>query len=114
VARTPEEEVRQALLQKMVTLGYPKGLICVEKKVGLRRFDVVCYISQMRPLLLCECKADEITDSTLKQACGYNWMVQAPFICLANRDQTILLWQQGDQMASIPYLPPYAELARRV
>ena len=94
VANTPEERVRQSLLQKMVgEWGFPKGLISVEKKVGARRYDVVCYSRSMAPLLLIECKATEIHAAAIAQAFGYNWIVQAPFICLANPTEIKTFWR---------------------
>lgn len=111
VAITPEEEVRQSLIQKMVSeLGYPKGLISVEKKIGDRRFDLVCYSKSAQPLLLVECKAGELNEAAENQAIGYNATVKAPFICLACPTAIKTFWQEQGRIASIPFLPTYAEL----
>ena len=103
--------MRQALLQKMIfDLGFPKGLISVEKKVGARRYDVACYSKSMEPLLLIECKATELNASAIAQAFGYNGTVKAPFICLASPTEIKTFWQAQGQIASVPFLPMYAEL----
>jgi hypothetical protein len=111
VAATPEEAVRQGLLQKMIgELGYPKGLISVEKKIGSRRYDIVCYTSAVKPLLLIECKAIALNEAAENQAFGYNDTVRAPFICLASKTVVKTLWQEKGKIVSVPFLPAYAEL----
>lgn len=95
-------------------LGFPKGLISVEKGLGGRRTDIVCYTKEMRPLLLIECKAGELGMAAASQAFGYNDTIKAPFICLANSEEIKTFWQEQDQIASVPFLPPYIELYARV
>ena len=111
VLLTPEEVVRQKLLYQMLfELGYPLALVSVEKKVGTRRYDIVSYDRTMAPLLLIECKADQITGETLSQALGYNGVLAAPFICLAGANEIKTIWQGG----SAPFLPRYEELHAKV
>lgn len=112
VALTPEERVRQALLRKMVEeLGFPKGLISVERAAQQqRRTDIVCYTKEMRPLLLIECKAGAILEAAIAQAIGYNDQVKAPFICLANGDGATTFWFEGKERKSVPFLPQFKEL----
>lgn len=76
MAATPEEYVRQEILQLMLQLGYPSSYIAVEKDLAAllctqntffpdRRADIVCYTKQpskgLRPLLIVECKAIPLT-----------------------------------------------------
>ena len=90
---TPEERVRQSILLKMVQeLGFPKGLISVERAISSRRTDIVCYTPGMKPLLLIECKAGPLEDSALNQALGYNEKIKAPFICLVNETEQKTFW----------------------
>ncbi len=111
VANTPEERVRQALLQKMVgEWGFPRGLLSIEKGIGPRRYDLVCYSASMVPLLLVECKAGTIDEAAVRQAFGYNATVQAPFICLAGLTEIKTFWQEQGKVASVPFLPIYQEL----
>jgi len=116
VAATPEEQVRQSLLQLMIRdLGYPKSLIAVEKELGThrRRFDIVCYsagIHELIPLLIVECKALDCSDAAREQAFGYNAVIGAPFVCIAGKTEIHTLWLNGDRIASAPFLPPYHEL----
>ncbi len=111
VADTPEERVRQLLIQKMLNeLGFPKGLLSVERAIGSRRYDLVCYSKEMVPLLLVECKAIALDEGAIRQAFGYNDVLKAPFICLASAQETITLWHEQGKVASVPFLPMYHEL----
>lgn len=111
VVATPEELVRQKLLQLMIgPLGYPKGLISVEKKIGERRYDLVCFTKEIAPLLLVECKAIELNEAAVNQAFGYNDTLKAPFICLANAAEVKTLWSERGNLVSVPFLPSYEQL----
>ena len=110
IADTPEERVRQTLLRKMVgALGFPKGLISVERGTRNRRTDIVCYTQQARALLLVECKAGPL-GGALSQAIGYNETLKAPFICLANEVEEITCWFEKGKEVSVPFLPHFQEL----
>lgn len=121
---TPEEIVRQALLVKMLDLGYPSSLIAVEKQlkdfVGAdqsqapnRRVDIVCFSKgSMRPLLMVECKAIELVSSVIYQVIGYNRFVGASFIAVANSSSILTGWydSQEEQYRFIETLPSYERL----
>lgn len=110
VVHTPEEGVRQWLLTKMVCeLGFPKGLISVEKKIGNRRYDIVVFTKFLAPLLLVECKADRLNGAE-NQAFGYNDSIKAPFICLASSNEIKTQWLEQGRIMSVPFLPMYQEL----
>jgi hypothetical protein len=111
VANTPEERVRQSFLRRMIQdLGFHKGLISIEKGIGQRRYDLVCYSQAMTPLVLIECKAVKLDDTAIRQAFGYNGTVKAPFVCLVSPFETKTFWQEQDQIASVDFLPVYNEL----
>jgi hypothetical protein len=119
VPATPEEIIRQSLLQKMIrALGFPRGLIAVEKELGVsrRRFDIVSYACgihpehALHPLLIIECKAIECSEAAREQAFGYNATLGAPFICIAGKTEIHTLWLNANKIASVPFLPPYSEL----
>ena len=122
VRATPEEHVRQALIQKMIgPLGFPKGWIAVEKDLASlphvapltlpnRRLDLLCYKQGMTPLLLAECKAVDLNEDAERQLLGYNAFVKAPFLCLVNTTQTHTFWLESGHVTSVPFLPSYAQL----
>ncbi|MEL6616104.1 MAG: type I restriction enzyme HsdR N-terminal domain-containing protein [Bacteroidota bacterium] len=92
VALTPEEGVRQRLLALLFSLGYPTGLLAVEKKVEhlgrLWRADVVAYDRRQRPALLAECKAPGVAveQATFDQLARYNAVLGARALLATNGD----------------------------
>jgi type I site-specific restriction endonuclease len=88
---TPEEWVRQHCLQTLHAIhGLPFQRIAVErglKVAGLeKRFDIVAFDRQGKPLVLVECKAPEvpIKPQTLLQILGYNYSLQCPWLWITN------------------------------
>ena len=91
VSLTPEEWVRQHLLHFMVKeRKFPQTLLSVEKKVLVnrlfRRTDVVVYSSELKPILIAECKAPDINldEQTLAQALRYNLVYNVSFLIITN------------------------------
>lgn len=126
VTPLPEEKVRQALLHQMIhSLGYPKGLIVVEKSLAdlphLQgksvpdcRVDIVVFHPvSMHPLLLVECKATPLNSKVERQLIGYNLYVQAPFISLANPEGAQICTSQ-EKNEWVPWLPSYQELMKNI
>jgi len=108
VEKTPEEIIRQALIQKMLNeLGYPLSLLAVEKELSKlphlslvsnlpkRRADIIVFAKNIHsefslfPLLMIECKATLLMPKFVQQVVGYNRVVKAPFIAVANDRQLI-------------------------
>lgn len=105
VAATPEEKVRQTLLQKMtLELSYPRELLTIEKALSemphlqggaysaapLRRADVLCFAKgihpehSLYPLLLIECKeCASLAEEAKQQVIGYNYFIKACFVAVA-------------------------------
>lgn len=122
VMATPEERVRQRLIQSMIfELGYPKGLISIERNLSGqsssspkdRRFDLLVYAKrgeELTPLLLVECKAKAIDQRAISQAFGYNESIGAPFISLVSSTETITFWREAKGVKEIPFLPNYMQL----
>ncbi|MDX1740529.1 MAG: type I restriction enzyme HsdR N-terminal domain-containing protein [Rhodothermales bacterium] len=91
VRLTPEEWVRQYLLQYLIgILRVPPGLIAVEKAFDFngmtRRADVVVYDRGARPVVLVECKAPDVAidQSVFDQVGRYNTAVGALFVIVSN------------------------------
>ena len=94
VRLTPEEWVRQHLLNYLITeLHYPKGLIKLESQVNFngleQRSDVVVYKTDGTVFLIAECKRPEvnITRDTLYQAIRYNTKLDAGHILITNGNE---------------------------
>jgi hypothetical protein len=126
VAATPEEIVRQTLLQKLVnSLGFPRELIAIEKalseipqissQVPDRRIDVIVFYKgkQFSPLLLIECKQGS-EKGAIEQLMGYNHFVQAPFIAVIDQDAITFGFKESGSYRFIPYIPSYVELVKAI
>lgn len=130
----PEEKVRQRLIYDMIhRLGYPPGLIVLEKKLSTlphlsktpsvpnRRADLIVFAKNLHPadllspLLLVECKAIPLTPSVLRQIVGYNQFVGACFIGVVNASQFLLGWFEPSQkeFSFLNELPSYESLLFR-
>ncbi len=90
VRLTPEEWVRQNMLQYLVQIKqYPASLIAIEKEISLgdlkKRFDIVVYRSS-KPWMVIECKEMNVplTESVLRQALNYNINLQTEFLVITN------------------------------
>ena len=91
VRLTPEEWVRQHLVQYLISdLGYPRGLIAIEKGIDLHgkrfRADVIVHDRTGRAVLMAECKEPDVSISqqTFDQIAAYNRVVQARCLLVTN------------------------------
>ena len=96
VSLTPEEWVRQNLLQYMVQeMRYPRALISVEKEIWIgslrKRFDILVYDSKQQPWMLVECKSEqvELGEALLDQILRYSSVIICPYILISNGLYTI-------------------------
>jgi hypothetical protein len=115
VALTPEEWVRQNLLEFMMEeKKFPLSLLAIEKQLILnntqKRTDVLAYNNKLQPLLIAECKAPEIKLDihTLTQALRYNLVYNVSYLVITNgldhyffyKDETNTGWKQGEDFPS--------------
>lgn len=113
VALTPEEGVRQRLLVDLLALGYPAGLLAVERAVLYRgktwRADVVAYGRDQRPALLAECKAPgvAIDQTTFDQLARYNAVLDAPVLVVDNGAVRYCCVRSEAGWAFVDAVPPY-------
>jgi hypothetical protein len=128
VVATPEEKVRQHLIQTLLQNGYPKSHIMVEvdlKKVfpshvkvpdTKRRADLLCLIPShetMKPLLIAECKQGRYNQKAAAQAEGYAYVLGMPFFVLADSEKiTTFIRQQTLQ--AYPGIISYEQLIQKV
>ena len=90
VALTPEEWVRQNLVQHLLALGYPMGLIAVEQPITLnglqKRCDIVVYNRQAAPCMIVECKAPQVavTQKVFDQIAVYNIKLNVEYLIVSN------------------------------
>lgn len=95
VLLTPEEWVRQHVIQDLMDKGISKTRLSVEKKFEVmgkqKRFDVVVAGANASIALLVECKAPEvsITQLTFDQISRYQLALKASYLMLTNGLQHI-------------------------
>lgn len=120
VVLTPEEEVRQCIIQWLQhTLNVPLSLMAVEKKIvynGLtKRPDILVFGTNGLPLLLVECKAPEIKlgSEVLFQASAYHKVLPARFVLFTNGIdfQMFKYNQDSSSLCAINFIPNFQEMA---
>lgn len=118
VALTPEEEVRQRLLTDLLALGYPAGLLAVEKGLVYEgrtwRADVVAYGRSQAPVLLAECKAPTVAlgQDTFDQLARYNAVLGARALVLDNGRQRACCVRDASGWRFVEALPAFEDLVR--
>lgn len=119
VIMQPEEWVRQLLIQHLLLEhNYPLNRISAE--VGLRqhgeirRADLVVYDADFKAWMVVECKAPEVqlTQEVVDQVGRYNLQLQAPWLCLCNGKELVLvrMGSKGEVVETSGSFPAYAGL----
>jgi len=117
IVLTPEEWVRQHLVRYLTdSLGYPKGLTQLEKKVSVnglpRRFDLSVMNPEGRFVMLAECKAPhvELTAETVYQAAAYGKFLNPKLYLLTNGLRHICFHTAETGIVFLENIPPYADI----
>ncbi len=91
VRLTPEEWVRQHFVHFLIgQLAYPEELIANEQQVKVGgdnlRADTVVYDRMIKPLMILEYKAPNITlgQQTIEQVLRYNFTLKVPCLVISN------------------------------
>lgn len=116
VSLTPEEQVRQNLIENLATENnYPLTMFSVEKQllVGEKkiRYDIVIY-KKTKPWMLVECKSPQIkiNQAVINQSIAYQYILQAPYIVLTNGlTLYCLAFKPHEQPQILNKLPLYKE-----
>lgn len=115
---TPEEFVRQLLLQYLIqTKSYNENRIGVEKKVVFnqmpKRCDVLIYDKKMIPFMLVECKAAEVPISlaAFEQIARYNTPLRVPYLLVTNGLDTYCceMDYEKETFNFLPEIPDYPQ-----
>ena len=114
VRLTPEEWVRQNLLQYLIqTKNYPAAFIGVEKEISLgelkKRFDVLIFDRDHQPWMMIECKAMdvELSEKVLEQVVRYNMSIPAPYLVISNGSYTYAWVKKENRLISLAELPEF-------
>jgi hypothetical protein len=113
VVLTPEEWVRQNLLQYLVqTLHYPSSLIAVEKEIKLgelsKRFDIVVYKNEA-PWMIIECKEAKVAlnEKTMEQILQYQQVLTAQYLFISNGHETMGAKIETGKLQALQNFPVY-------
>lgn len=113
VTLTPEEWVRQNLLQYLVQIcNYPSALIAIEKTIQLgelnKRFDILVYKNDT-PWMIIECKEArvEINDKTIQQILQYQQVIEATYLIVSNGHETIGAKIESGKLIALQSFPDY-------
>jgi hypothetical protein len=114
VRLSPEEWVRQNVIQWMViTGGFPKGMMAVEKEMKLgtlkKKFDILLYDPTHRPWLMVECKAMEVplSEDVLMQVLTYNIAIPVPYLAITNGNECHIISRQNEGVEWLDQWPVY-------
>lgn len=115
---TPEEMVRQLVIQGMLEKGYPMHRMACEKKFvmhGLnRRFDILVLTPTLHPWMLVECKAADyiLSQQVFDQVLAYNYHFQVPYVLASNGRDTYCLAVNVEKTTfeSLTEIPKYPSL----
>ncbi|MHA7877762.1 MAG: type I restriction enzyme HsdR N-terminal domain-containing protein [Bacteroidota bacterium] len=121
VKLTPEEWVRQHVLHYLVDhLAYPKALVRLEKQIPhytLRdRPDIVVYNRLVRPFMLVECKAPDVSinnQEVWRQVGRYNTHFKAQLLVITN-GLVHFCWQLDHKQGAHRWLPAIPHCDRYV
>lgn len=116
VAATPEEEVRQWFILRLIEAGVPEGLMRseVSLKYGSKSFraDILVFDRCGQPLAIVECKRPsvDISAGTAEQALRYHASLGVKFIYLTNGKKTYIYKKENEGFCPCNYLPTYSEM----
>jgi hypothetical protein len=119
VSLTSEEWVRQHVIRFLVDgKRFPRTLLSVEKQLTVnrltRRYDILAWSREHKPLVLVECKAPEIAidQEVFDQAARYNLSLGVAYFVLSNGLDTYCctLDHENRSYRFLTELPAYEEL----
>ena len=97
VSLSPEEWVRQHVLHYLLEKNYSASLIAVEREISVndvqKRFDIVVYDRDTRPLIIVECKAqgEPLGRNVLMQISAYNLSLKGQYFWLTNGEDNYFI-----------------------
>ena len=117
IQNSPEEWVRQNfILYLYKKKGYPINLMSTEKKTKINginfRTDIVCYNKIGKPILLIECKSQniKINIKTFDQLINYQSSLNANYMVITNGNKTICFNIKKNKINLIKKIPLYREV----
>ncbi len=114
---TPEEWVRQNFVQFLITCKkYPSALIAIEKKIFVgemtKRFDILVYQHDFRPMMMIECKAMTVplSEEVLNQVLRYNISMLVTYLVITNGTHCMAFEKRNRQLVPLDEIPDYGNI----
>lgn len=113
---TPEEYVRQTMMEYIISSGINRALVANEQVVEIngmkKRCDAVIYNSRLQPIAIFEFKAPTValSQKVMDQIFAYNRELPVPILVASNGLQHICFSRNEDGIS----LFPFAELQERL
>ena len=110
---SPEEWVRQNIIQFLLQKNYPASLIAIEKEIKSgelsRRCDVVVYSRDVKPFMIIECKEMNVSlsEKTLSQILRYHISLPASYLLITNGSYSFGFEKKDSQFWEINDFPDY-------
>ncbi len=110
---SPEEWVRQNMIQYLFSKKYPASLIAIEKEIRLgelsKRCDVVVYDRNAVPFMIIECKEMRVSlsEKALDQILRYHSALPARYLIITNGSYSFGFEKTNDQFFEINEFPEY-------
>jgi hypothetical protein len=112
---SPEEWVRQNIIQFLLAKQYPASLIAVEKEIKLgelaKRCDIVVYSRHSLPFMIIECKEmnKPVSQKTLEQVLRYHITLPAEYLVITNGSFCYGFRKVSHQFYEIDDFPRYPQ-----
>ena len=113
VKLTPEEWVRQNMIQYLIEKKFPASLLSVEKEIKLgelnKRCDIVVYARDAAPLIIIECKemGTPLTDKVKAQVLRYHSALPAKYLIITNGAYCFGYEKINNRFVEINEFPPF-------
>ncbi len=110
---SPEEWVRQNMIQLLISKNYPDSLLSIEKEIKQgelkRRCDIVVYTRDMKPFMIIECKEMDVTlnEKTMAQILRYHITLQVKYLIITNGSYCFGFEKRYDKFFEINEFPAY-------
>lgn len=111
---SPEEWVRQHMIQWLLSKNYPSSLMAVEKEIKLgelsKRCDIVVYGRDMAPFMIIECKEMKVplSESVLAQILRYHLALPAAYLIITNGRYCYGFHKSNGHFIAIDEFPEFA------
>ena len=110
---SPEEWVRQNMIQFLIANNYPATLMAIEKEIKLnelsKRCDIVIYDRETKPFMIIECKEMNVTlsEKTLSQILRYHITLPAKYLIITNGSYSYGFEKHEGQFHEINQFPEF-------